>query len=79
MREPAPTTEIGDDDAELTARLGKLVAGDRTMTLVVSADEILPESPLRAWIDDAIRKPIAVRAVLEAMARLTKADETRAA
>ena len=27
------------DDAELTARLGKLVAGDRTMTLVVSADE----------------------------------------
>ncbi len=27
------------DDAELTARLGKLAASDRAMTLVVSADE----------------------------------------
>lgn len=63
----------------LIERVVAMPAGLRPRLIVVSADEIPPESSLRAWIDDAIRKPIAVRAVLEAMARLTKADETRAA
>lgn len=69
----------GGDGTLLIERIGVMPAALRPRLLVVSADEIQPDHPLRAWIDGAIRKPVAVRAVLEAMAKVAQADETRAA
>lgn len=69
----------GGDGTLLIERIGAMPATLRPRLIVVSADEIQPDNPLQAWIDGAIRKPIAVRAVLEAMAKVAQADETRAA
>lgn len=69
----------GGNGTLLIERIGGMPAALRPRLIVVSADEIQPDNPLQAWIDGAIRKPIAVRAVLEAMAKVTQADETRAA
>lgn len=65
--------------AMLIARIGGMSARLRPKLIVVSADELQPDDPLQARIDGAIRKPVAVRAVLEVMAKVAPADESRAA
>lgn len=69
----------GGDGTMLIEQIGAMPATLRPRLIVVSADEIPPENPLQAWIDGAVRKPVAVRAVLEAMAKVAQADESRAA
>jgi len=69
----------GGDGTLLIERIGAMPAALRPRLIVVSADEVHPENPLQALIDGAIRKPVAVRAVLEAVAKVAKAGEARAA
>lgn len=62
--------------AALARGIAALPEAARPAILVVSADEIEPGDALHALIDGAIRKPVAVRAVLEAVAAIEAARET---
>lgn len=59
--------------AALISRLSAMSRAERPAIVVVSADEIAPTDPLHAEIDGMIRKPIAVRAVLETVGNLRDA------
>lgn len=63
----------------LIERIAAMPAADQPRLIVVSADEIGPDDPLRARIAGAIRKPITVRAVLDTMAKVVAREETCAA
>jgi CheY-like chemotaxis protein len=54
----------------LIERIGALPAKDRPAIVVVSADAIAEDDPLRSSIAGAIEKPIAVRSVLEIVGAL---------
>lgn len=59
----------------LIARITEVVRAQRPRLLVVSADDLDPAEPLSREVDGAIRKPITVRAVLEAMVALERRPE----
>lgn len=63
----------------LIGRIAGMARPHRPRLLVVSADDLDPAEPLSGEVDGAIRKPITVRAVLEAMVRLEHRSETCAA
>lgn len=70
----------GGNGMELIAEIHAMPSVIRPKVLVVSADEIDASHPVHALADAAVRKPITVRSVLEAMAHLAQArNQTRAA
>lgn len=70
----------GGNGMELIAEIRAMPPAIRPKVLVVSADEIDAGHPVHALADAAVRKPITVRSVLEAMAHLGQTrSETRAA
>ena len=63
----------------LIAEIACMPVPQRPRLLVVSADDLDPAEPLSVEVDGTIRKPITVRAVLEAMVQLERRSETCAA
>ncbi len=63
----------------LIGKIAGLPVPVRPKVLVVSADDVDASHPLHASIDGAIRKPITVRSVLEAIASLGRASAVQAA
>ncbi|OYU46932.1 MAG: hypothetical protein CFE31_19000 [Rhizobiales bacterium PAR1] len=59
----------------LIAEIAAISTRQRPRLLVVSADDLDPAEPLSREVDGAIRKPITVRAVLEAMVKLERRPE----
>ena len=83
MRQPAfVLTDLnmpGEGGEILIQRIAELPEGERPRLVVVSADDLDAANPLHAAVDRAIRKPITVRAVLEAMADFSRETDVRAA